>query len=379
MLNMLRYVLGVICVAAFTAVPALGQNPTFSLEVTVVNSVPINPPVNRVVVAPGDTLEIEISLRDWSPAGEKLRGYQARIDPSGYTSGEAGSLSPIDFDLTSAVSVENKENAFIDTNNPRYIHRGKATLAIVDSISQGYGWMSVLVNRDDSPVCPTNDGTRYYCGTLKLAASDDARGVFTLALFTNPGASVLQNPESRMITPLDFETLDIEVAPDAVTPRIVSCNPPTGSIDARMSLGHDGAGRGWDRFDFVFNTAVESLNTSDFTIDDGSSNPPKIIRLVPSGRTLTLVLDRGIRAGSWTTFSHKASNTSARFGHLPGDVNGDGLLTVKDILALTGGAESSALPLHQSDIDRSGIFDLSDIHCVIDLLNMPNAYHSRLP
>ena len=65
--------------------------PVFSIEAVEVNSVPITGgPVPKITVAPGDVITAQIFIRNWSPQGQKMRAYQAKIDPAGYTSGTSG-------------------------------------------------------------------------------------------------------------------------------------------------------------------------------------------------------------------------------------------------------------------------------------------------
>jgi hypothetical protein len=81
---------------------ALAQDPVllmpmFSIEAFEVNSVPIkNGPTAKITVAPGDVITAKILIRNWSPQGQKLRGYQAKMDPAGYKSGTTGTVHPWD-------------------------------------------------------------------------------------------------------------------------------------------------------------------------------------------------------------------------------------------------------------------------------------------
>jgi len=379
MSNALRQISKACCLAGLLSTVAAGQNPTFSLEAIAVNSRPLERPTDHVTVSPGDVLTLHIFIRDWSPDGQQMRAYQAQADSEAYSSGSEGTIKPVDFETTSKVGVENKANGFIDTSNPMYVHAGMPTIAMVDTITPGYRWLSVLQDRDDSPTSP-QDGTKYYVGTLNAQVSNEARGTFSLGFYEDPGSSVLRDSDGLEITPLDFERLTVEVTEGAPVLRILSSDPQTGAIDARQPLPQGKTARGLDTIDLTFNTDTATLSADDLRIEDGSANPPRIKRVESNGTTARLVLDRGIRSGVWTTISHERSNTGIRIGYLPGDVSNDGALGVQDLLALIDRPEGAEpLPLYRADIDRDGVLGITDVLRLIELLAEPNAYRMSLP
>ncbi len=72
--------------------------PVFSIEAFEVNSVALkNGPTAKITVAPGDVITAKILVRNWSPQGQKLRAYQAKLDPAGYKSGTAGTVLPVGY------------------------------------------------------------------------------------------------------------------------------------------------------------------------------------------------------------------------------------------------------------------------------------------
>lgn len=379
MVNAIGQFIRLLCVSGLVTSVGLAQNPTFSLEVTELNSTPLERPVGHIQVSPGDVMTVKIFVRDWSPNGERMRAYQAQLDYESYTSGSQGSVKPVDYDITSAVSAENLENAFIDTTDPMYAHSGRATVAIVDSVTWGYRWLSVVIEREQTASCP-KPGTKYYCGTLNLQASEDAQGSFTLRLDEEPGMSVLHDIDSIMIAPLDFEPLTIDVVGDVVTLRVISSDPPSGAIDARQPIYRGESAAGFSAVDLTFNTDSARLTAADFAIDDGSTSPPNIKRVESKGDVVTMALDRGISAGGWTTITYKASGTGTRIGYLPGDVNNDGIVSVDDMLALVGGLEDAAArQLYRLDIDRNGVSGVADVLRLIDLFAAPGVYRAVLP
>ena len=138
--------------------------------------------------------------------------------------------------------------------------------------------------------------------------------------------------------------------------------------------------RGLDTIDLVFSGDTARLTTDEFTIEDGSTDPPRIKRMKSKGNVATLVLDRGIRSTVWTRISHPRSNTGIRIGYLPGDVNNDGALGVEDLLELTDRPpDAEPLPLYRADIDRDGTRTVNDVLCLIELLAEPGAYRMKLP
>ena len=360
------------------APPAPTRNPTLSLEVTGVNSVPLrNGPTSEISAVPGQVLTASVFCRDWSPDGEKLRGYQAMVDHNSFISGRVGTIRPVAFDETSAKMIQNKENAFIDERHPRYLFPGLKTIAIVDRISPSYRFMGVVQDGDDAILSP-QDGTKYYCGTVRLQVSDDAHGTFTIRLNEAGWASVLNAPESKKIIPLDFEHLTVHVLAEA--PRIVSTEPPNGAIDARWPAraGGEAAG-GWKQIRFTFGGDAAKLTAADFRVEDGSSDPPRIERLLSEGQIVTIVLSRLISAGTWTSITHIPSNAGIRVAALPGDVNSDGVLDPSDIGALVDEpGTAGALPGYRADVDRDGKSGVGDALRVIDLLNDPDVYRIRL-
>jgi hypothetical protein len=377
--NALGHLIRLLCVSGLVTSVGLAQNPTFSLEVTEVNSAPLERPVSHIQASPGDVMMVRIFARDWSPNGERMRAYQAQIDYESYTSGSQGSIKPKDYAITSEVGLENQENGFIDVADPMYAHFGLATVAIVDTVTWGYRWLSVVIDPNDAGTCPKQE-TKYYCGTLNLEISDDAQGSFTMRLDEDPGASAMHDINSIVIAPLDFEPLTIDVVGNVVTLRVISSDPPSGAIDARQPSHHGQPAGGWDTVELTFNTDGLNPTVADFAIDDGSASPPRIRRVESKGAVVTMALEGGIRAGRWTTITFKASGTGTRIGYLPGDVDNDGRISVHDMQALVGRPEGAAArPLYQLDIDRNGLSGVSDALRLIDLFAAPGAYRATLP
>jgi hypothetical protein len=375
----LRHIAGGFCLAGLLAVTVAAQNPTLSLEVTAVNWVPLEKPTTEITVGPSDILTLKIFARNWSPNGEAVRAMQAVIDDRSYSSGESGKIEPHDYELTTKQQLENKNNAYVDVYAADYIFAGLKELAVVDTISWGYRYLNVVVDRDQSVVCPEPD-TRYSCGTLNVKVSEDALGTFLFGLDDRFENSVLRDESNRLIGPMEYEAITIHVVKGASPLRIVSSTPPSGSVDARRAVAGGRAAGGWDKIELTFNSDAEGLTPEDVTIEDGTTDPPRITKVTIDGRTANLLLDRGIRCRVWTNITHNTSRTGIRIGCLPGDVNNDGAINVTDVVFLVraGRPGSDALPSYQADIDRDGRTDTHDALRLIDLLNEPDVYRVRL-
>ncbi len=365
----------VLCVAVGVSA-AYGQDqapqaiPTYSLEAFEVNGIPIpGAPVQSVAVGPKDIITCKIMLRDWSPNGEKLRAYQVKLDDATYASGDVGVVQPVDFQM----NPDKDPNAFIDESDPTWVHRGRPTIPLVDSVSLGYRWLSVLLDPYDGPVSD-QDGKKYSCGTVKLTPSPNATGTFTVGFVEDPFTSSVISTESVQLEPINFERLTVKVSPEAKWRRLLSSDPPSGAVDARRA----GKGDSWDKIRLTFNCDSAGLKPEDLVVEDGSPNPPKVKRLDAAGSEVTVELDRPIRAGGWTTLTHKASKTSTRIGSFPGDVNGDGRADSEDVLTMIRALNGSeTLPLHRSDVDHNGTLGAGDLLAVLEVVSATGGARTR--
>lgn len=224
-------------VIAVLASPVDAGKPTFSLEGAGINGTPIpNGPVSSLAVFPGDVIQAEIYVRDWSPDEQALSGYQAALLPVSFSSGDAGYIEPLLYEEKRNASQENPDNSFIDKNHPRFVHLGKNILALADTRSQGYRWMSVVLT-GQSPVSK-QDGIKYYCASVNFLVSNNARGTFTLQLDSNPDSSGLRDGTSRPIDPVSFEDLTVRVMADPA--RVVDGLNKKSTADKRVDANKDG-------------------------------------------------------------------------------------------------------------------------------------------
>jgi len=359
---------------AKTAEPVLLM-PMFSIEAFEVNSVPISTgPAAKITIAPGNVLTAKILIRNWSPQGQKLRAYQAKIDPAGFTSGSSGSLMPVGH----TPGTNNDANAFIDVKDPNFVHKGLGSIPLVDSASEGYRWLNVLLNLEEAPLA-VQDSKKYYCGTVKLQASDDAAGTFTINMVQDNFASGLLDPANEPIVPLGYEALQVEVKAGVKWLRIDSSDPPNGAVDGRVLLSAAGKNDpAWNTIILQFSSEVGEATAADFEVTDGSNAPPKITKVETSGTQVLITLDKPIRTGVWTTVKHKGSSSFTRIGRLAGDVSNDGHTDANDLMVLIRGLNGGIkLPLYQADIDADGAVSTRDALRMIDLLTQAQGSNSK--
>lgn len=349
---------------------AVGQTPTYSIEAVAVNDIPIpGSPTNRVSISQGDVVTAKMFIRNWSPNGEKLRAYQIKIDDASFATGEQGVVQPVDFQM----NPEKDPNAFIDESDPQWVHRGYPTIPLVDSASLGYRWLSVLLDPYGGPVC-AQDGKKFSCGTVKLTPSPNAKGTFTIAMVEDPYTTSLISTENEQVIPIEYERLSVELQPTARWRRMLSSDPPDGAVDARNALKSGATGGPWTTVRLVFNADADSVKADDLTVQDGSPTPPRIQKVSTDGSTLTVLFDRPIKSGAWTTITHKNSSTSTRIGRFSGDVDGDGKADTRDMLmlldAVNGGQK---LPDYRFDIDDNGILSPGDVLRLLDVITEARA------
>jgi len=353
------FILGI---ALFGVSTIRAATPTYSIEVTEVNSVPVpNGPVNRVTVSPGDTLTAELFIKDWSPGGEKLRAFQITIDADSFAKGTSGRVAPIGFEE----AEQNDANAFVDVLDPDFVHHGLKTVALTDTASRRYRWVSVLLEPDKAPLSK-QDGKKYLCGTLRLQASPDASGTFEIALMEEEVFSAIQDALGQIVSPMAYERLTVEVSTKGAWRRIVASQPPDGAIDARIPGNKSGP---WTKFELTFSGDAAGMTAEDFEINDGRPSSPKVKNLSGNGSTVSLELDRGIQANAWTSISHKSGGGRIWVASLPGDVNADGIVDASDVMLLTDAMNGTkTLPGYRTDLDGDGKLDSKDLLRLIEIV-----------
>ena len=162
---------------------------------------------DTIWVEPNSTITLEYYVHNWGAV--KLRGLQIYGDPAGYTSGTAGSLSPL-------VVPDATAGAFITTGRSDFVHFGYSIFMGVDTSTPVYRWFT-LVDSANGPLDP--GGMRYTC-TLKLVASSDASGVFIVGPDTNPANTYA----------LDETSTDIPISAFHAATIVVGAPSPAGLI-----------------------------------------------------------------------------------------------------------------------------------------------------
>ena len=377
------------CVFSLFVTGVHALEPTFSLVVKAVNDQDLPDPVSSIDVMPGDVMEVLILIKDWSepkgnPGGPQLRGYQATIAYDGYVSGKAGNLHPVAFDETTDLFGHctsggpqgelNLANAFIDLwfTDPNFVFYGiPNTNLAVDSRSCDYRFTGSLQNPAFSPY--SDPGVGFYCATLNIEASADARGTFTLRFFgVDPwGWTYLRDEDSEPIDGVVSETLTIRL-PNV--PEAVSSLPPDGAIDAAKptDITDCDVEHGWDEIAIEFTADPSGVTAADFTVtvDPADMTPPAIVAVEPDGNAATLRFDMDIPVRHWTVVTYNPTGWSTRIGYLPADVNGDGTSSPSDILDLIDHLNGViTLPPWGTDVDRNAATNSADILTLIDLLN----------
>ena len=217
-----------VCALALACSTAWAQNdPTFLLQIVDVNGSPHTGDPASLVAAPGDIVTLELRLRDYSPNGIGLKGFQASMGYDSYFNGVAGNVLPVDFATTTdvngfcsagsgVVGVHNTTNAFLDSTHPEFVFSGLTIFPSVASNTCNY-WYTAAVFMSSGPIAP-QDGTHYYVGTLILEVSADAAGTFVVDYDmtdvsppTGPDNCFITQDDDLNIFDLEFEQVTITV------------------------------------------------------------------------------------------------------------------------------------------------------------------------
>lgn len=232
------------------------QVPTMSLEATAINGKPVgDQPTSRIAVFPGDIITAIVRIRDWSPDDELLSGYQAALLPISFASGKSGFIEPVQYEALQKSGAENPDNSFVDDDHPTYVHSGLKTLSLADTRSEGYRWMSVVLQGTGPK--SAQDGKRFYGATVKLEVSANAHGTFSLELDSDNDYSGLRNANASPIQPVNFEALTIKVLADPAQ-VIKGLNRAGNMADAQVDVNRDGERNARDLLH-----SVEALNEPD--------------------------------------------------------------------------------------------------------------------
>jgi len=177
-----------------------------------------------------------------------------------------------------------------------------------------------------------------------------------------------------------FRVREIDCGDPSPSPALIGSDPPDSAIDARQPGTIDGTvTSGWHSLDLLFDADPSNLTMSDFQVTQmgGLQSPPVVLELKSiGGNRLRLTFNRALEPISWTIVDYAASMSRIRIGYLPGDVNGDGVASPLDILALIDALNGvgTARPSWSTDIDRSNATGPADVLREVDLLNGAGAF-----
>lgn len=217
---------------------SLAQVPPMSLEATAINGNPVgDQPTSRIVVFPGDIVTTETYLRDWAPDGESLSRYQASRLPISFASGRVDLSSQFNTRPFKKTGAENPDNSFVDDDHPLYVHRGLKTLSHADTRSEGYRWMSVVLQGTASKCA--QDGKLFYGATIKFEVPTNARCTFALELNGHPDFSGWRKADASPILPVNFDALTIKVLPNPAQ-VIKGLNRGGNVVEAQVDVNRDG-------------------------------------------------------------------------------------------------------------------------------------------
>ena len=192
-------------------------------------------------------------------------------------------------------------------------------------------------------------------GTIVFAESGEARGINDLGWIvgTAGGRALLWIPKSL--------------------PQIVDSTPPDRYVDPRSES--DGVSQVTLQFDQrVFNLDGSPVGFETFRIDVGDALPKPGAPIIPAlvsvdatnNPTIVITLSRRIPVGQWTTITARVASAdgnesfpSIRIGHLPGDVDQNGLVDVRDATAFGNEFRGDAR-LQLVDLNRDGRVDVRD-------------------
>ncbi len=157
-----------------------------------------------------------------------------------------------------------------------------------------------------------------------------------------------------------------EEAPEDVGIEVTE--PEDGYIDPRENRDRDGNAVGLNEFTVRFSGPVE-LKVSSFTVDVTGGRPPQIAAVEPLTQDRTswrVRLDGPIPVGESTQFVFTNGDAFVYTFH-PGDVNGDGVVSAQDQIALLEALDSSTDDVSRYDINRDDTVDAEDYETLVSL------------
>ncbi len=429
---------GVACWAVGFLVTSASAQPTMSLKAVKRGNTNICPPSNSITASPFEVIEAEVFLSNWSisPPTRRLGSWQWALDTEGFTSGPRGSF---DFVLGRRACTTNAEcnDIFATCGRDCFTNADCSNLNTTCVAGRCSGWNgfcdlapdpalgtdragAVFVIAPHSHVtCPTPVNDSYvlgvctgilatdlsipragatlidlgcaptytappkYAGTIKIRASGDACGSFTIAL-KPPSDSQLNDTNSIAIEPLTLEGLTINLGTCACT-TIVSSQPADCSIDPKQPSEPDGSNPAGPTSIVVTmdcdTGAPPVLTCANFLVSQVPSGAPALScqsvtpRFGGINEQILVNFNRRVTTQRWNCLEYQAGGKvqgqRVCFNHFPGDVNQsravEPILDVNRLLDCLDG--DFPCTLAECDVDRTGLCASKDLLRLGDLEN----------
>ena len=359
-----------LCVAVSAPVAFAGE-PTISVRLAKINNTSlIGNGVSRFEVAPGDRLQFDFFVRDWSPEGQTAGAVQATLDPKSFTSGSAGSIYPIAYESMAAKGESNTHAVSIAHTDPRYIHFGMQKVAFIDTVNpeRGYSWVSMISERT-GPVS-RQDGREFLLGSVQSLVSGDAAGTFTYSLVEDTAMNNIITLDREPVSGIEREPVTITVKKDPMRTWMLSSTPSWGSVDA---VDPDRS-PGISSLAIRFNRPVDSPGASDFQITSTEGTAPAISAVEANGRQAKLKFSGPLPSNTWTCVTHIKSGTFVKVGRMHGDADQNGHVDHLDldhmIAELNRGGPQGLAPA-QGDLNHDDRISAGDVLHLLSLIRHP--------
>ena len=375
------------------------DTPTLSLKAVKLNDVPI-PATDSIVAGPGDKIECEVFISEWSPKNQKLLAFQVSVPRASFISGSRGSVKPIGWDRP--ILSEDDVGCGTDTDCPPEFPVCSLKLCVGPDYAPDDG-VSLETDRPDWVFwCPvagapcsafpavdisgveiryaglllsSSDAVEYsipekYAGTLIVEVSEDACGDFSLEILPLPPASSLTDENTFPILPIETEALTIQTG--ACDCRgVIDSVPPNCTVDARQPNDLEGTVQTQSSMTLALDCDDASgvANVGEFTVEVFPGGfAPFILDVTSVGNEITLTLTP-FPEFKWTCITFNPSGVQTCVGILPGDANSSLRTELSDIPALINCLNTpGSCTFYQCDMNRSGGCHPHDLLRLIDLL-----------
>ncbi|HNQ24448.1 MAG TPA: C25 family cysteine peptidase [Phycisphaerae bacterium] len=226
-------------------------------------------------------------------------------------------------------------------------------------------------------------------GTTTISEAAWSQQTFDLSAYADGRPAVYlrwgMGPTDGTVTYPGWNIDDVEIWGAYTGPAVislVSSEPPDGAIDARQPLSPATLEQqGWQTVTMVFDGSADGLTPTDFAVTEvcyaGNCDgvAPEVAGVASAGASATVTLNRPLDPKAWTiiALTGGAPTDRVRLGFLPGDADGSRTANAGDVVQVINHinqAQGGGTPaLYQSDINRSGAVNVTDMLTLINLLN----------